>query len=187
MTIILQISATGAQLARSEEKMTAARALIRKYLPDLIYGANDGIVTTLAVISGVVGASLSTRVILILGFANLLADGFSMGASNVLARRSEAGPDIAPLVRATRHGVATFIGFVLAGLVPLTAYLVPGVADRFALAIGVTFLTLFLVGASRAAFTNRGAVRAGVEMLLIGSLAASLAYLIGVVAAYLTT
>ena len=64
--------------------------LIRHYLPDLVYGANDGIITTFAVVSGVVGADLSERIILILGFANLLADGFSMGASNFLSRRSYA-------------------------------------------------------------------------------------------------
>lgn len=165
--------------------MTRATALIRRYLPDLIYGANDGIVTTLAVISGVVGASLSTRVILILGFANLLADGFSMGASNVLARRSEA--EMVPLLRSAKHGVATFTGFVLAGFVPLIAYLIPwSSGDRFQLAIGMALLTLFLVGASRAAFTKRGAFRAGLEMLLIGAVAAGLAYLIGAAAALFT-
>ena len=66
------------------------RQVLGHYLPDLVYGANDGIITTFAVVSGVVGASLSEEVILILGFANLLADGFSMGASNYLARRSYA-------------------------------------------------------------------------------------------------
>jgi VIT1/CCC1 family predicted Fe2+/Mn2+ transporter len=112
--------------------MVGARAVVARYLPDLIYGANDGIVTTLAVISGVVGASLSNRVILILGFANLLADGFSMGASNVLARRSETESAIAPLGETARHGVATFLGFLFAGFVPLIAYLVPwGEAGRF--------------------------------------------------------
>lgn len=40
-----------------------------------MFGANDGIITTFAVVSGVVGASLSNRIILILGFANLVADG----------------------------------------------------------------------------------------------------------------
>jgi VIT1/CCC1 family predicted Fe2+/Mn2+ transporter len=167
--------------------MAGAYLLIRKYLPDLIYGANDGIITTLAIISGVVGASLSTRLILILGFANLLADGFSMAASNVLARRSEAGPVIPPLASASRHGFATFLGFVVAGFIPpLTAYLVPGFVDRFSLAIGMALATLFLVGASRARFTNRGALRAGTEMLVIGSLAATLAYLIGAIAAHIT-
>jgi vacuolar iron transporter family protein len=167
--------------------MKRSYALIRKYLPDLIYGANDGIVTTLAVISGVVGASLSSRIILILGFANLLADGFSMGASNVLARRSEPDSRIAPLWATARHGVATFVGFLIAGFVPLVAYLVPGRIDnRFHLALGMALVTLFAIGASRAAFTDRTFLRAGLEMLTIGTLAACLAYLIGAAAAYLT-
>jgi hypothetical protein len=58
-------------------------------LPDIIYGANDGIITTFAIVSGVVGGNLPSRVVLILGFANLLADGVSMGASNFLSKRSQ--------------------------------------------------------------------------------------------------
>ncbi len=60
-----------------------------KYISDVIYGANDGIITTFAVIAGSVGATLSPGIIVILGLANLLADGFSMGASNFLSIRSE--------------------------------------------------------------------------------------------------
>ena len=59
------------------------------YLRDWIYGGIDGSVTTFAVVTGVVGAHLSPAIILILGFANLLADGFSMAASNFLATRAE--------------------------------------------------------------------------------------------------
>ncbi len=59
------------------------------YLRDWIYGGIDGTVTTFAVVSGVVGAELSTAVILILGFANLIADGFSMAASNFSGTRAE--------------------------------------------------------------------------------------------------
>lgn len=60
-----------------------------KYIGDFIYGANDGIITTFAVIAGSFGASLAPIVIIVLGFANLLADGISMGASNFLGRKSE--------------------------------------------------------------------------------------------------
>ena len=59
------------------------------YVRDFIYGGIDGAVTTFAVVSGVAGAELSTIVILILGFANLVADGFSMAASNFLGTRAE--------------------------------------------------------------------------------------------------
>ncbi len=60
-----------------------------KYVGDLIYGANDGIITTFAVVAGAAGASLSAVVVIILGLANLVADGFSMGASNYLGKQSE--------------------------------------------------------------------------------------------------
>jgi VIT1/CCC1 family predicted Fe2+/Mn2+ transporter len=59
------------------------------YLRDWIYGGIDGSVTTFAVVTGVVGAQLSPIVILIMGFANLIADGFSMAASNFLGTKAE--------------------------------------------------------------------------------------------------
>jgi VIT1/CCC1 family predicted Fe2+/Mn2+ transporter len=162
--------------------------LIRHYLPDLVYGANDGIITTFAVVSGVVGADLSERIILILGFANLLADGFSMGASNFLSRRSYAEADERATSReAARHGAATVVAFIVAGTVPLVAYLVPLSDDvRFPLAITLTLTTLFAVGASRAFITRLGWIRSGVEMLLVGALAAAVAYSIGAIASTVT-
>lgn len=59
------------------------------YLRDVVYGGIDGAVTTFAIVSGVVGAQLSPRIVLILGIANLVADGLSMAAGNYLATRTE--------------------------------------------------------------------------------------------------
>jgi VIT1/CCC1 family predicted Fe2+/Mn2+ transporter len=59
------------------------------YLHDFIYGAIDGAVTTFAVVAGVAGADLDETVVIILGGANLLADGFSMAVSNYLGSRAE--------------------------------------------------------------------------------------------------
>lgn len=61
----------------------------QSYLKDLVYGSIDGAITTFAVVAGVMGAGLPGSVILILGFANLLADGFSMAVSNYLGTRAE--------------------------------------------------------------------------------------------------
>ena len=66
-----------------------ARGPSTSVLRDLVYGAIDGTVTTFAVVAGVIGAGLRPIVILILGIANLAADGFSMAASNFLATRAE--------------------------------------------------------------------------------------------------
>ena len=56
---------------------------------NFVYGAIDGAVTTFAIVTGVVGASLSPSIIIILGFANLLADGFSMAIGNYLAVKTQ--------------------------------------------------------------------------------------------------
>ena len=59
------------------------------YLKDWVYGAVDGTVTTFAVVAGVAGAGLSPGVVLVLGLANILADGFSMAVANFLGTRAE--------------------------------------------------------------------------------------------------
>lgn len=154
------------------------------YLKDLIYGANDGIVTTFAVVAGVVGAGLSTRTILILGFANLVADGFSMGASNFLSIRSDEAvreeQGLKPREpHAVRHGIATFLAFLVIGVIPLLSYLVPSVPRDFFTAATVTLTTLFAVGAARSMVTVKGWWASGLEMLLVGATAAAVAYGIG--------
>jgi vacuolar iron transporter family protein len=58
-------------------------------IQDFVYGATDGAVTTFAVVAGVVGAGLFPSIILILGFANLIADGFSMAIGNYLGSKSQ--------------------------------------------------------------------------------------------------
>lgn len=62
---------------------------LQKYLGEFVYGGIDGCVTTFAVVSGAVGANLETSVIIILGFANLFADGFSMSVGAFLSEKSK--------------------------------------------------------------------------------------------------
>ncbi|HWP31450.1 MAG TPA: VIT1/CCC1 transporter family protein [Fimbriimonadales bacterium] len=59
------------------------------YVGEMVYGGLDGIITTFAVVSGVAGARLSADVVIILGVANLLADGFSMATGSYLSARSQ--------------------------------------------------------------------------------------------------
>ena len=166
----------GVRPSAEPQRAGALHGAVRHYLPELVYGANDGIVTTLAVVSGVAGAALPTQVILILGFANLFADGFSMGASNFLSARSKE-EDRPGRAEAAKHGLATFVGFLIAGIVPLLAYLLPWFdAQRFGFAVGLALLALFVIGAGRALFIDRGWLHAGSEMLVLGALASAVAY-----------
>jgi vacuolar iron transporter family protein len=62
---------------------------LQYYLREFVYGGIDGAVTTFAVVAGAVGADLDASIIIILGFANLLADGFSMSVGAYLSAKSE--------------------------------------------------------------------------------------------------
>lgn len=219
----------------------AHRDIFGRYIGDFVYGANDGIVTTFAVVAGASGANLSSTVVIILGFANLLADGVSMGASNFLGKRSELdfakaqaqkedweidnlreleieevrdiyrkkGFKGADLERAVyiitsnrevwidtmmkdelgiivnekddpkKHGLATFVAFAIAGLFPLIPYFMAGFQNAFFASAVIGALALFIVGALRTLITTVSFVRGGLEMLIVGSMAAFVAYISG--------
>jgi VIT1/CCC1 family predicted Fe2+/Mn2+ transporter len=95
------------KLEHSHEPAAIAERLAdgprRSYLPDAVYGAIDGTVTTFAVISGAIGANLPPRVAIILGIANLLADGLSMAAGNFAATRTDREQRHRLLDREKRH------------------------------------------------------------------------------------
>lgn len=163
--------------------------IARHYIRELIYGANDGIITTFAVVAGVAGGGLSLRVVLIIGAANLLADGLSMAVGNYLAIRAyESVLETQELPEEEafpfRHGGATFLAFVAAGIVPLVPYMIPHLATgRFASSVMLTLLALFAVGASRALIANVRWWAAGLEMFGLGAIVAAVAYGSGAIVA----
>jgi VIT1/CCC1 family predicted Fe2+/Mn2+ transporter len=156
------------------------------HIGDLVFGANDGIVTTFAVVSGVSGAELSPKVAIILGFANLLADGFAMAAGSYLGTRSEQeyqvlvnGGTDEGRIHAVGHGAAIFLAFLAAGSVPLLPLLFVPPAESFPLSCAATAVVLFVVGSLRTLVTRARWWVSGLEMLLIGSVAAAASYVVG--------
>lgn len=160
----------------------------------LVLGANDGIITTFAVVAGVVGADLPVRVILILGVANMIADGISMSVGDYLGessaaqyQKSQTGEDHEVLWKSS---AATFVAFALAGTLPLLPYIVEFLGApipqswQFTSSIVSTGLALFLVGSLRTVVIKGSWWRSGFEMLGIGAIAAAAAYGLG---AYIET
>jgi len=217
----------------------------QQYIGDMVYGGLDGIVTTFAIVSGVAGAKLGSSVILVLGLANLLADGFSMATGAYLSTKSDQEyfdrerererwevdhypegekaellevyrnrgydpEDASALVeihsrnpdrwveammfdelgmikddrKPTRSALATFIAFLIAGSVPLLVFLlglvVPIPAQTaFWTSLILSGVALFLLGAAKVLVTKRSLFRSGLETLLIGGLAAGVAFAVG--------
>ena len=216
-----------------------------KYIKSTIYGGLDGIITTFAVVAGVAGASLSAGIVLILGFANLIADGFSMAIGDFLSTKAEneynstererekwevqnypegekkelieiymdkgisesdantvvdiisknekawidimmveelgiIESDESPL----NNAIATFLSFSLFGFIPLLAHVIsffmPALQiDQFLFSSILTGITLFVLGALKVTITERHWFISGMEMFLVGGIAAFAAYGVG--------
>ncbi|MDU8943739.1 VIT1/CCC1 transporter family protein [Ovoidimarina sediminis] len=208
-------------------------------LKDAVLGGIDGAVTTLAIVAGVEGAGLSSNVVVVLGIANVLADGFSMAAGNFAGTRAEAedvdrlraveedhirrapegereelrqilnqkgltGQNLEDAVRAIsshrdvwvdymlveeygvspskslplRGAIATFLAFLAAGLVPLLPFIF-GMDNAFLVSILMTLTVFCAIGAIRSRWSLRAWWWTSWETLLIGSVAATIAYAVG--------
>ena len=155
------------------------KSFVRNHIPDFVYGGVDGTITTFAIIAGAVGASLSANVILILGFANLLADGFSMAASNYLSQ-SKTG-------RARSHAFhgayVTFMSFILLGIGPLAPFVLqaffPRFSNPFEIAAMLTGITFFYIGWTKGKTINKNPLNSALQTLVLGGAAASIAYFVG--------
>jgi VIT1/CCC1 family predicted Fe2+/Mn2+ transporter len=118
-------------------------ALLRIYLPQMVYGAVDGTVTTFAVVAGATGGDLSNKTIIILGLANLFADGASMSISAYLAAKSEKTDKKTPFSIA----LWTLVAFIIIGFIPLIPYVFD--VGTFRLSCLMTGIAFFGIGVSK--------------------------------------
>jgi VIT1/CCC1 family predicted Fe2+/Mn2+ transporter len=222
-----------------EIRTRIAQPNVTSHLRDFVFGGIDGAVTTFAVVAGVQGAGLSPTVVVILGFSNVFADGFSMAIGNYSGTKAERD-DIArirqmeyrhirdipegeteevrqilmlkglkgkTLEDATksitenetswinlmmvdeygkspvdpepwRSALATFLAFLLCGIVPLLPYLT-SVSEPFVAASIATAGVFFTIGMLKSAWSLTPWWRSGLETLAMGSAAAAIAYFIG--------
>ncbi|WP_170774850.1 VIT1/CCC1 transporter family protein [Ruegeria conchae] len=211
----------------------------RGVLRDVVYGGIDGSVTTFAIVAGVAGAGLSPFVIVALGLANVLADGFSMAAGNYSGTKAEIdnihriraieeqhirlypdgerkevreilmqkGLSGRVLDEATdeitsnhdnwinlmiegeyglgsvdphpmKAAMATFFAFLVAGMIPLLPFLF-SIEGAFTVSAWMTAGVFFAIGAMKSRWSLAPWWRSGAETLLIGGLAAGIAFLVG--------
>lgn len=155
-----------------------------EFLSDAVFAASDGMVTTFAIVAGSAGASLESSIVLILGFANLFADGFSMASGNYLGLKSEIqyeeakGKDARQEGSPFKHGFVTFIAFDVAGLIPLIPFLFH-FQSPFITSTILVGSSLFLVGFLRTIYTKKKAFQSGIETFTIGGFAAFVSFTVG--------
>jgi VIT1/CCC1 family predicted Fe2+/Mn2+ transporter len=160
------------------------------YLSEFVYGGIDGAVTTFAVVAGATGARFDLKIILVLGFANLIADGFSMGVGSYLSSKAsielmqKRGESVTGEASPVINGLMTYLSFILIGLVPLLAYLADyvfgwGAENVFLLSILSTAVAFWAIGLLKSRVAKTPVVRAVFETVALGLIAAVLAFVLG--------
>ncbi len=160
------------------------------YLSEFVYGGIDGAVTTFAVVAGATGARFDLKIILVLGFANLIADGFSMGVGSYLSKKSEIelmqkrGEKTDNQPSPVINGVTTYLSFILVGLVPLLAYTADFLFDLnsdniFLVSVLSTATAFWAIGLLKSRVAKTPVIRAVFETVSLGLIAAVLAFVLG--------
>jgi VIT1/CCC1 family predicted Fe2+/Mn2+ transporter len=169
---------------------TKVKGHFEDYLREFVYGGIDGAVTTFAVVAGATGAGFSATVVIVLGFANLVADGVSMAVGSYLSTKSEVELEaknnkkreepVSPVI----NGLATFAAFIVLGIVPLLSYTVDlftadTIPHQFAISIVLTAIAFVVIGLLKSHVAKTSVVRGVLETLILGTIAASFAYFLG--------
>lgn len=166
---------------------------IEDNLREFVYGGMDGAVTTFAVVTGAAGANLGVSVILILGYANVLADGFSMAVGSYLSEKSDQDLAVTKGKKKKEDfdsplgaSIATFLSFILVGFIPLSVYTIDYVfgldlpTDTALVASIVLTLIAFIgIGYLRGKITKISKVRTVAESFGLGLAAAVISYVVG--------
>lgn len=235
-------------LNKTEDSLHGNDTLLSRfqdYLAEFVYGGIDGSITTFAVVAGAAGAGLDSAIVIILGFANLLADGFAMSVGAYLSTKSERDNyqkhkrieywevdnmpeiernEVRDIFRAKGFegelleqvvgvitsdknrwvetmmqnelemipsgknpfsvGGMTFFSFITIGFIPLLVYVLDYTvgfrgADKFFSASVLTFIAFIAIGFLKSYVNETARLKGIVETVLLGGIAATLAYFVG--------
>jgi predicted membrane protein (TIGR00267 family) len=163
----------------------------------VVFGVEDGVVQNMTLIVGMVGAALSSRIIVIAAGINAMAGVLSMSMGTYLSTKAERDVAIATQDRSDKSPTDSEArssnrsprrdAFVMAGayalgaFIPLLPFLAGSVNQAISLLLAVVLagLTLFFLGVGKAALSNQNRVRSGLEMLILASAAGIVGYLLG--------
>ncbi len=156
-----------------------------RYLGEFVYGGIDGTITTFAVVAGSVGAGLESNVIVILGIANLLADGFAMSIGAYLSASSEQDKGLSGNKEKSPIfiGLSTYVSFLIMGFIPILIYVVDLInsieSNLFVISSILTGVVFIIIGALKSYVTKTSFIKGILQTLILGTIAAFVAYYVG--------
>ncbi|MBI2668622.1 VIT1/CCC1 transporter family protein [Candidatus Woesearchaeota archaeon] len=162
-----------------------------KNIREIIFGVEDGAIGNLGVVVGMAQAAAPNKLILLAGLATMLTQSLSMSAGTYLSVKSEKEYfHVKSKVRHygqeySRHQKpvwsALVMGFfvIVGAFIPLSVFLFRQSQEGIISSITITLMGLFLLGAAKAKYTEKNLIRSGIEVSMVGVIAAGVGYLIG--------
>ena len=153
------------------------------FLSEFIYGGIDGIITTFSIVAGSAGGSLPNIVIIVLGISNVISDGFSMAVSRYFSAKTEIEQELLKGKNAINSAFATFISFVLIGIIPILPFIFYKNRNiNIKISFVLSLLIFFIIGYTKGIILKMDEskkIQTGIQILLVGFTASFLAYYIG--------
>lgn len=153
--------------------VSSSKNMFQRYIPQMIYGAFDGTVTTFAIVAAAAGANLSARTIVVVGLSKLLADAVSMSSGAYLSAKSEDDHKHEAVCISTW----TFLAFVIIGFAPIAPYVFW--LDNFVLSCILTAIVFFSIGATKGHAEKTNIIFSGLQSFVMGTTAALVAFFVG--------
>jgi VIT1/CCC1 family predicted Fe2+/Mn2+ transporter len=176
------------------------RGLGAESIRELVFGVEDGVVQNMTLIAGMVGAALSSKIILIAAAINAIAGVLSMSMGTYLSSQAERDVALAgrnasdrssidpePAVNdhsPRRDALVMASAYAVGATIPLLPFIGGFLDDGPALVLAIVLagLTLFFLGVGKGSLSNQHRIRSGLQMLLLASAAGLAGYFLGVVA-----
>ncbi len=157
---------------------------MKKYIKSLIYGGMDGLITTFAIVISSVSANLNYKIVLGLGFANLLADGFSMAFGDYISSKAENESNKIKDKEPIKNSIVTFLSFALFGLFPILIYIITNlfIIEKELKIVVITLLTILSIsflGYIKGSIAEINKLKSALELGLLGGIVAFLSYFVG--------
>ncbi|MDO8661252.1 MAG: VIT1/CCC1 transporter family protein [Candidatus Woesearchaeota archaeon] len=156
-------------------------------LRNIILGGQDGLVNVLGIVLGVGAATQDAKLILLTGLVATAAESVSMAAVAYTSSKAEKefdksvrdkhGKTLHPLHEAVVVGGSSVIG----SLIPLVPFVFLNVMPAMIIAVIFCAIVLFCAGVFKARLTKTPQMRSGIELVVIGLLAALAGYIIGAI------
>jgi VIT1/CCC1 family predicted Fe2+/Mn2+ transporter len=146
----------------------------KKLVWNFTFGVEDSLVSTVGLVSGIAAGGMAVDAILMTGLVLVCVEAFSMGVGSFLsdqsAEESEKHKEVSS-AKSVPGAAVMFVSYLLSGMIPLVPYTIFAVNEAMLISIGLTVLSLFVLGVYNGWRASVHPAKEGLKMVFFGAFA----------------